>query len=96
MFSKIIDKIKQKLGLQTKETQEESIYYEFKEHLKQLLDILLSSYYIPQLKWYEFIVITIVGVLFGIGLGIITYSYFKYPQSVIIVNNGTIVKIPIR
>lgn len=76
----------------SEQTQNNLRYY-----IRELLDILLSSYYTPYLKWYEIVIIVIVGILSGIGVGIMIYSLIKYPQTIVIVfQNGSIVRIPVR
>lgn len=97
MLSKIKTLLSKLKNKDKKKDEKEEEYNIFKYYLRELIDILLSSYYIPYLKWWETIIIVVVGVLSGIGVGIMIYSLLKYPQSIVIVfQNGSIVRVPVR
>lgn len=99
MLSKIkslLSKLKLKDKNKKKDEKEEE-YNTFKYYLRELIDILLSSYYTPYLRWWETVIIVITGVLSGVGVGIMIYSLLKYPQTIIVVfQNGSIVRVPVR
>ncbi len=84
-FDKFL-KIKRK---QKKKQDKNTIDY-FTSKLAYLFNVLVSAYYTPMLKWWETIIVVIVGVLSGIGLGIAIYQiYIAQPKVVIIPLNET-------
>ena len=67
----------------------------FTDKLSYLFNVLISAYYSSLLKWWEVIIIVIVGALCGVGLGIAVYQLYIKPPSAIYVqlNETHIIKV---
>lgn len=63
----------------------------FKEKLSFLIKTLIHAYITSTLKWYEMLIIVIVGVLGGVGAGLVLGSLLlpQKPVSIIIPLNRT-------
>jgi hypothetical protein len=64
---------------------EKGSYEYFVDRLSYLFNTLVSAYYTSMLKWYEALMIGILGFLCGIGVGIAIYVMFVRPPTTIII-----------